>query len=283
MHGNTKLTHVDGALYQQKFADGALYVAAFGRHYVAHGASEREPNWSFRLIGEPDSPIRRFLPAIAEQLGVKRILAPVPTAFNGMIIDADELTEAYPFGNDVVVYRNKEKPADGVLIEPGEAFALTSSGCANLIGRTINPHTRETVRVGVAHMGLKSIMDNHVAANLLTALGDDPENSRFYIKFAIDPSVFIHEWDREKDGERNRNLCMEAVRQFGSGAVVGFGTSAEMKGQIDLIHMGRSELLRLGVPRQNIHCGMSISSDHVFYTTRDGSKKSNLILVTRYK
>lgn len=267
--GKLRTRYASGALFQQTFQNGRLHVAGFGRYYNG----EKEPDWTFRNLGDPGSPAARHLPAIASEIGVQSVLAPSPVAFNGTIIDAEELTTRVELGNGLVIFRNSDKPADGVLLAPGQAYAMSGAGCAVLWGYMINPHTKDIIRVGAAHMGLKSLLNN-VAENLFTALGDSPPDMYFGVELSIDPEIFIHEWDHPTDAERNRQLCEDVVAKFGSDAVVGLGTPEERMGRIDLFNIARAHLMRLAVPSQNISCGMRIGKNSVFYTTRESTKRN---------
>ncbi len=270
--------HVAYAAYQYSFHEGDLAVIGIGRYYE----DEIEPNWTFTHLGDPASPIARRLPDFAKQLGVDTILAPSPVAFNGKImLSSDALTTQYDLAQGVRVLRNADLPADGILIRPGEIVARSTAGCADLIGWTEDPQTRAIVSTGSAHMGLKSAQ-NHVCRNLLEALGGPPEHAYFRIEFAIDPSTFIHEWDRPEDGAQNRLLCESVRDEFGPEATPGWGTPEQKLGKISLPAIARSELGRSGVPAFHVQVGRLISTGEIFYNTRDKSGKRNLTLVARF-
>ncbi len=141
-------------------------------------------DWSFKEIhpdGDPTAIQERLrmlskLPA-SYDIG-PAIFSPVPSQFNGKIINPGKLrTKGYILKEGVpfVMYRGGPTYADGVVLEPGQTFAVSSADCPTLVVQ--DP---ESGLVGVAHCGLLSLARN-VVGNLFEVLGGDPKRLRAFI------------------------------------------------------------------------------------------------------
>ncbi|HWB33744.1 MAG TPA: hypothetical protein VG753_00250 [Candidatus Paceibacterota bacterium] len=281
-----QIPSVTGALYYYSSSNGAVAVAGFGDHYK----NEADVDWTTTsLQTQADvgngSALARHLPAIADEMGIKRILAPSSAKANGRMIDSALLTTRIVFDNGLEVLRNTAEPADGCLIRPGEAHLLTAGGCAVIIGKHVKPGLRAPVRVGVTHGSVRSLLNN-AASNLLKALDCDPREARFRIEFAIDSELFTYPWDHPVY-TNNQQICEEIFERFGPEALPGWHLPEEQqKGRISTSGMIRSQLVQAGVPEANITLGMQISEGWPFYTTRDSDParraRRNLSIVAHY-
>jgi hypothetical protein len=282
VHGNVN-RHSTGAPFQRTLADGAIDVLGFGAYYK----DEVAPNWTFSNLVEPEdaeknSPLTRHLPTIAQELGIKTFLVPSPVKFNGLMLPEESLTDHIRLRHGIVVKRNQYAPADGILLKPGQAYAVSTGGCAMLVGWRTDPKTYRLLRVGVAHAGLVSIL-NDVGGNLCAALGGEPEDLHFSIEFAISADVLTYTWDDPKWGRYNEALCSFIERHFGSSSVPGWYERLRRRnGHVSTAEMLRTQLKGLGVSSTRIQVGSPTGHDPQFYTTRDGSNKRNLFIVARY-
>jgi hypothetical protein len=181
------------------------------------------------------------LKKIADAFDVKKLLAPNPTLFNGVIANRQSLIERIPVTHDIQILRGTL--ADGVEILPGEAFMLSSGGCPMLTVIWNN-------RVIAAHAGLKCLfdIDNPERASVVDAAlqhlnyqarrSQDPLEVR--IDFSINPEVFDHPWNHPVWGTKNEILCRELAYRWGLS--VFYGNPEE--GRIDLIELIKQQLRR---------------------------------------
>lgn len=283
MHSILSTSRIGGTT--QQYCSGAITATGFGRYFP----NEAEPDWTFRNLSQAedahkDSVLTRQLPAIMGELGVRTVWAPSPVKFNGLICSTSNLNVRIPLRNGVTVYRGAA--ADGCLLKPGEAFALSAAGCAVLVGWRIDPKTHRPLRVGVAHAGLVSII-NDVAGSLLRALGcagegsdGSPEDAYFAIAFAINSHLLRYQWTYPKTGWQNECLCRFIKEWWGAECLPGWYSEVERsEGRVSTANMIVVQLTSLGVPRQNIVEGIDVDDSGRFYHTRESSKR-NLMVVT---
>jgi hypothetical protein len=271
---------IAGAAYQRPLADGAIYVAGLGRYYK----DEEKPDWTSSNLVSPEdaeknSPLTRHLPVIAQELGLTTFVMPSPgERFTARILPRERLLDRIELRCGVIVRRNVHEKADGLLLAPGEIFALSLGGCAMIVGWRIDRNTGKIAAVGVSHAGLVSIL-NDVGGNLLAALGNDPAYTYFSIEFAVSPRSFVYSPNDPKWGSVNKVLHSYIGEWWKNTAI-----PREHEGGISTTEMLRVQLQGLKVPDNHISVGIETGLDGRFYTTSDkqDSRLRNLGLVAYF-
>lgn len=144
---------------------------------------EGRVDWSFKEINpNGDRTVMkqrlRMLSKVAAAHNIDSVFSPVPSQFNGKIVNPGKLrTRGYILeeGAPLIVYRGDPVYADGVILEIGQTFAVSSADCPTLVVQ--DP---DSDLIGVAHCGLLSLAHN-VVGNLFEALGGDPKKLRAFI------------------------------------------------------------------------------------------------------
>lgn len=285
---------IPGAIHDSIHHRAKVRVTGFGRYYPVRGQYYAQ-DWSFRKLNQASSSRKRsslvrHLPTIAEQLGVKEILAPSPVEFSGLICDPSTLNVVIPFG-EVRILRGIS--ADGCVLAPGQAIAWSIGGCA--VGWISHPGydpSGEYRLVAAAHMGYMSL-ERGVIPNLAKALGLGPRHLKdAYAGYAfpIDPLLYEHRWNHPSYGKQNKNRCHMLVERYGEGSIIGWRDPDKRRlGRIDLGHVMRSQFVELGIPRSHISGSPSYDSyvdaqkQPLWYTTRGPfGKRRNLGIITRF-
>ena len=274
--------------------DGVSFETLHRLVIVGRWYNDEEQNWTFSNLQNPgdetkDSSLTRYLPKIAESLEVTDFYVPSPVEFNGIVCKWQNLHKNICLGP---LHIHRGVKAEGCLIAPGKAFAISAAGCAILIGwRPEDKTAGMPARLVVAHAGLKSVLAG-VCGNLIAELGyrkdESPTDSKFFIECSINPRTYFHEWNNE-NGAANRALCEDVEKYFGKQCLPGWEIGAErVRGRINLAEMIGADLRRHGAPEKNISIGASPDNwrgdgEEVFYTTRgpnpERNKKRNLIIV----
>lgn len=288
-----------GAVYDEFLADDAIRIVAFGRYYYPD--SKLEEDWTTTPLQEPEDGERvvcsltRHLPRIAEELGISRILAPSAADFNARICTRKDLKIHIPIGSYVTLMRGLR--ADGCLLRRGWAYLVTPAGCADTTMWIPSKKNGYTRRVGTTHTGLRSIVDYpstrpegqySVVQTLLRAVTDNNRSLvrevRVHIALPIAPREFTHPWGDPRRGKKNHELCLHIAKKWGAECLLG---EAE-DGCIDLVEITRRQSIALGIPEENVSCGISAtilndSGTKLLYSTRGNSPNCrNALFVVRY-
>ena len=246
-------------------------------------------NGSLSQLASPDLYTRetfsRLLGDIHHEAQIGKAFAPNPTKFTDRIIEPSELTMTMPIGKHVL-YRNPERPADGVPLKAGEACFISPSSCPT------------TVMVGgdgralVLHTGRDCLIDRHALENNAPAPGrrhtsivfsalhylGDPEKVRVKVFWSIPPHRFVHDLDSPTHMKVNRRMY-EAIFTLWSPDSVPLRGS---KFQLDLPKLIRDQCKSRGVPEANIDL------THAYHppagTWTDGAKGTprNLVVISRH-
>lgn len=191
--------------------------------HTPHDAKEAGVNdWSLRVLQRiPDMQKQRhYISALYDallQAGVVNAYAPSVAAASALIIDSEDLTTRFNFGR-TRLHRNSDMPADGVFIEPGEAFVFTAAGCPSIVAKSKTQGKKFTC---VAHAGRASLIDEGILRNSPTRsymsivdaivrefkLRDVPPSEvHMALILAIPQRVFDHPLDDPKYSDHNRKL-----------------------------------------------------------------------------
>lgn len=150
-------------------------------------------NWSLKPIQTRDDATRHHalangLRAAISSMGARRAYAPNVAMASATIISADELKKRILLGN-IELYRDKEVPADGVSLRPGDAFVMSTAGCPIIIA-TAGEH------VIVAHAGRDSLIERN-------AVLGKPSRQHMSIVYAV-----IEEFLKRGESLNRIAMCM---------------------------------------------------------------------------
>lgn len=287
-----------GAIHDAVFSKESIRASVFGRFFEDGNDLQ---DWTFKnLNGSPEtlaqSSVGKYLPRIAEKLGVTEILAPSPVTFNGKMCSRHLLSKRVPVGDHLIVYRGAQ--ADGCSLEPGQAFGISVGGCAVIVAWVAKPSAPDKpTQVAVGHAGLRSLERtkhdlpnsgtfSSIVHSLVHELGGASCAHHIFARvlLPIDPVVFTHPWKCKHTGVQNRMLTEHLLAKYGEHVVIG----KPSRGCIDIAAIIEQQFIRLDVPRSNVEVLSSTSMyPDLVYTTRERQKKlrshRNLVLVTRYR
>ena len=184
-------------------------------------------NWSLAPLQEQADafrhPNRTFVSELAFQFSgmhtgvpLARVFAPAVAHASGRIIEREQLSSRIRLGA-AELYRNPGVPADGVFIEPGDAFVMSAAGCPFIIA-----HDRNGKFFAVAHAGRDSLVDRgavmgtpskgrsvsvvHALIGAFAKRGVPARKIEMQMHFALPCSSFEHRSDHPQYGEYNRRL-----------------------------------------------------------------------------
>ncbi len=221
-------------------------------------------------------------------LGADRIYAPSPVKFNGQIILPEKLDRVLNLGHKVLLFRNRDVPADGTFLRASrDAGTFSAGGCGVVVAilgeYMIFAHAgrecvidRGRVLTGTMSRQMESVVGYVVRA--LLDVGGGLKKIRHlhaWMFYSIRPEEFLHRYDDEKHGEYNRLIGAYIEKNFGAG---GRFTSEGI--EIDLPAIVKAQFERHGVPKENI------SLEHAYLatelpTTRNGGGRY-LVAIVRH-
>lgn len=195
----------------------SVSVAVLGPAYVEpHGLT----GWSLKPIQfQDDISQNPLLAALLSReffaLDVREAFAPNVAAFSGRIADTAELTTKICL-DKTTLYRNRDKPADGIFLKPEQAFVMSAAGCAIILASAgdhfIAAHAgrdslieREAV-LGRATRGHISIVDAIIEEFRKRDMSE--RNIEMVMMFAIPAKTFEHRFDHPLHGAYNQALNM---------------------------------------------------------------------------
>jgi len=178
----------------------------------------RLQNWSLRPLQTQSDTFKHHalangLRAALVSIGTKTAYAPSVAAMSAVIASPEDLRKnKMRLGADL--YRNPDLPADGVFLQPGEAFVMSGAGCPFIIA-TAGEH------MIVAHAGRKSLAETdavlgrpsrrHVSIvyaiiEELLKKGEPLNEIVLYMMFCIPAELFDHHPMHPEHSEYNRKL-----------------------------------------------------------------------------
>jgi hypothetical protein len=221
-------------------------------------------------------------------LGADRIYAPSPVKFNGEIVLNEHLNKILDLGHKVLLFRNKDVPADGTFLRSSRDAGIFSAGGCGVIVATLGEHMifahagrecvidRGRVITGTASRYMESVTD-YVVRALLEVAGDFVEIRNLYawMLYSIRPEDFLHPYDDEKHGEYNLRVGQYIVKNFGAGV-----RFTDKGAELDIPAIVKSQFQQHGVPEENISLKHAYISDEL-PTTRSGGGRY-LVSVVRH-
>ncbi|MDB5224780.1 MAG: hypothetical protein JWO43_402 [Candidatus Adlerbacteria bacterium] len=260
-------------------------VTLVGKNYEG----EQGLNWSFLQI-EKDEELRKRVASVAKSVGATKIWAPVPN-FSAKVINTDVLKKEVRLG-DAILWRNSsaDHAADGVMLKPGESYAMTPGGCAGFVAtnidRMIGAHSGKHCLVDPKRiMGERnprlyaSIVDSTVGQ--LANNRKEHETIRVWVFGSLRPEDYPHYFDK-KHGEQSLKLYQYILRNWGPEPLV------EKKEWVDKFYLDipaliRRQFMKRGVPAENINLEQAYISKETAWVDGAVGKPRNLFLVKRHR
>lgn len=280
MLAKTKTNWLGKAYFHQRFALGeSRYTATlFGQ----------PKNWSLAQLSHEDPAVREEFGArlggVLYELQVGSALAPNPTKFTDRIIDASELATRVAAGS-ATLRRNPEQPADGVPLEPGDAFVISTANCP------VTLMERGGAEALALHTGRECLIDrilvdtgrpapgrsyHSICFSGLVRLGD-PKSTKVKVFWAEPAHRSRYDQDDPTYGSFNSKLYGLIVERWGRVCVPRQGRSFN----IALPELIKAQCMEMGVPAANIdlsHGHQPMNGTHL-----DGTpgKPRNLFVLAR--
>ncbi len=216
------------------------------------------------------------------ELGPRVAFAPRAGSFTARIASPGIFSEFEPKIPGVTLLTNPSYPADGLPLDPGQSFALSTGGCGLFVmsgeGHLI-----------AAHAGLWSLVDQHLidkgaagrehpsvvhaAVAHFKGLGIRPGQLRAWMLFYVDPDEYHYKPDDLLYGKRNKRLCAHlSSLEFGPEIM------DPISGSIDLGRLAVSHAHSLGIPHAKAE--FPISRENGFASTGDTDR--NLVIIARH-
>ncbi len=222
--------------------------------------------------------------AALRSVGIREAFAPHVAAASAVIIDPAELVRRIRLGS-VSLYRNPDKPADGVPLNPGEAFVASAAGCPIIMASA-------DAYMVVAHAGRDSLIDrgevtsgkpSRPHSSVVDAIvaefkkrGITPYEIAMCMHFAIPAESFEHRFSHPRYGEFNRELEKFINRRWPKCTVSGDNSMF-----LNLEFVFEEQAKQAGV--WMVGAMNSLAEFPEFAHTRDGKDpgRRNLIIVKR--
>lgn len=253
-------------------------------------------SWSLKALSQVPQKLSEeellaspFITGLRETLrsvGAHRALAPHVAPSSARIVDPCVLTRRISLGNGMSIRRNKDIPADGIILGKGRAFVMSGAGCPVIVAS-------DGYDVIVAHAGRDSLVDRgavtgkpareHVSVvdavvGAFVDRGAIPNGIEMCMLFSIPSGVFEHRLDHEVYGDYNRALAVFVSRRWGDGIINGPEESSFF---LDLECLFEEQAFQAGV--SNAWSMYSLGEFPELAHTRDGkgSERRNLVVIKR--
>ncbi|MBP9711124.1 MAG: hypothetical protein KBD50_02620 [Candidatus Pacebacteria bacterium] len=241
-------------------------------------------NWSLGPLQEPEDVAKN--PDLAERLnnalrglGATIAMAPNPTAFNGQVISPVDLTRNLKLG-EVHMRCNRSWPADATFLHYyGNAGVFSAGGCGVMVIGYRN-------QLMFGHAGRESLIDRRcvetegqdrsrsgdLVDNMLDALDVDIDTAKdvwAWPLFFIKPQDFVHRFD---DPDARHAPYNQAAARYLPRTFAEFGWIDSEAIYIDLPKIATSQLMKRGVPRNNINLDHAYLADELPTTRKGGGR-----------
>lgn len=241
-------------------------------------------DWSLKPFKNPEdiAENRQLAGRIAgavRALGGERIFAPYPSTFNAEIVDPKELWKNFPLSQDVAMFRNNEKPADGSFLrQAGDAGVFSAGGCAIIVA----VYRQQMI---FAHAGRDCVLDRKlietggrehgrpresVVYSIIDAFGlelpSELEQLHAWVFYSIKPEDFPHEFDHPKYKAWNDGAAEYLPKEFGAKAALVDATAVYP----DVPQIIKAQFEQIYVREENIHLEHAYLADELPHT-RKGS------------
>lgn len=256
----------------------------------------KDLNWSLAGLYSQEDVDRQPLLArrLADELirrDVRRAYAPSVAAHSARIVGREELTTCMKLPGGVLLYRNKDLPADGVPIRRKEAFIMSGAGCPPIIiagkGHCIPVHGSRQSLIDVERASdehrtpsreYESVI--HAAVAFLRERHKvQPHHLALRGGLHIAPDLFEHPFSHPKLAIQNLALYDYLCDEYDA-----FTAMQSTKGHLDLADLAMRIALKLGFPEKRVSFAPPLPEEAV--TTRNepeypGGPWRNLVIVYR--
>lgn len=249
-------------------------------------------DWSKDLFdgdGTPKSP--ELVQALASFLavrGVTDVFAPSIGYRSGAIVYPHQLSDQIRLSDAVCLHRNREVPADGLLIKKKQAFMMANGGCPIIVadaqGIVIVAHAARDSLLDRAFIttGERSREHMSVVNAIQSAFRHMHIHQRHVslaVFFGIPVLPFTHPVNDPAANGYNRKMVDHVLREWGSGIIV----DPQGKAHLSISHLIKAQATTIGF--KDVLLRHPLPEDGEFaYTRHDDEnlcKKRNLILVWR--
>jgi hypothetical protein len=245
-------------------------------------------NGSLSQLVSPDPHTRemfsRLLGDIHHEVQIGKAYAPSPIKFTDRIADPDELTVPVPIGK-YTLYRNPERPADGVPLKSGEGCFISPSSCPTTVMVSGD-------KALVLHTGRDCLIDRHGLEHGSPAPGREhgsiiftalhylgkPEQVQVKVLWSTPPHLFVHDLDHPTYGKINERMHHVVTRLWGSDSVPKRGN----KFHLDLPKLVRDQCMSRGVPEDNIDLRHAYQPPSGTWLDGKAGTPRNLVVVSRH-
>jgi len=277
----------------------SLKAGVFSRFSLFNGRVSaylfgRPNDWS--IVDDNSEEALWRLSFLCDELSIRKLLVPNPRTFNAELCGIDDLTpKIMSVLNSREMYHGCD--ADGIDLEVGDAFWLSSADCAAIVA--LDPVTGRTI---AAHGGRDSLIDRatfngkehranrSVVHAIVRSFGREAvARLKVSINLTIGPDSFTHPFAHEEYGQQNMDMILSLMADWGDGFGVTPGNMQE--GRICLSELIRSQFVHLGVAPHNIAFdGIDTFADrdpdgqHVWWSYRrgDGPKRNGVLVVREW-
>lgn len=253
------------------------------------------PNWSLKQLQhhedvERNSFLTDVLTKVMSEMCVREVLAPHVSPASAEIINSDVLTDSINLGS-IRMYRNKMVPADGVFLEPKQAFVMSVAGCPIILASA--DAGENNGQLIVAHAGRDSLIDRgaiqgkpqrehvsvvHAIIDSFKKMGVSVRNITMVMMYAIPTNKFNHDADHPQYGEFNRALTTFVEKRWPDGILREDGHTFL---SLENVFIGQAS--QAGI--RYVWAANSLNKYPLLAHTRDGQNpiRRNLVVVRRNK
>jgi hypothetical protein len=250
-------------------------------------------NWSLKPLQRPEDAMmnRELCSRLAitfGAMGVSRVFAPSPVAFNAAFVRTSSLRTEIKLSSNVSMFRNGAIPADVVTLEPGEAGAFSAGGCPLIVASNGR-------RLTMAHAGRNCLLDRSLVAGgpatrvnasvvdtMMTTLRQmgSAEGIKVWVYGSIKPKDYPHKLHGEH-AAFNSAMQDYIAREWGVG---GAESVQDSEGVInfDMPKLIRAQFERHGVPRGCVNLHFAYLPDTGVWSDGKKDYPRNLVAIARY-
>lgn len=177
------------------------------------------PSWSLKsLQRQEDIPDNRVfsevLAHVLSTIGVRKAFAPSVAPASANITGTTELKDKIFLNSGIRLHRNKDFPADGIFLEPNEAFVMSAAGCPVITavgGRymIVTHASRDSLIDRGAVVGEPTRKHVSVVHSIIDAFKERGVPAKYVemcMQFSIPTEVFEHDFNHPQYGRYNRQL-----------------------------------------------------------------------------
>lgn len=268
----------------------AFTACCFGDHFGGYGNT----NWTlgrfYQDTYEEDDCLLRQITHVTDIFRSGRVFAPSPALFNAKICSQKDMRGKAPIPllNGKSVHRNKDCPADGTYLNPGEMGIISAGGCPLIVATCKN-------RLIFAHAGRDSLIDRKliqsgvpgreresVVDSIVEQFAEDIDfwSIHVYVYFALNPWVLSHPLNSPEYGTFNQKMFDYVGKKWKEGCA----TIEEGAVHLDLPLLIRRQFEQQGLPPLNIHTNFDRidESPHFHHTRAELKNHRNLLVVARH-